>query len=163
MSRLVVSDDAAQRLGGAVPSPAGAFLLAVIALPSLFWLVMLKRTTVSTAPEEWLMTTVVPRVHEWVQTNLPPLEVGGLPGLDPHVGKVAEAGGDAIHGRAFRDEALDHGSAGAHALGGPGIERDRPPAARDLDHVVDGEIPAGDRKGRHRSLYYAPCDGCRTP
>ena len=43
-------------LGGAVPSPAAAFLLAVIALPALFWLVMLKRTTVSTAPEEWLMS-----------------------------------------------------------------------------------------------------------
>ena len=58
MRRLVVSDDAAHRLGGAVPSPAAAFLLAVIALPALFWLVMLKRTTVSTAPEEWLMSNV---------------------------------------------------------------------------------------------------------
>ena len=75
MRRLVVSDDAAHRLGGAVPSPAAAFLLAVIALPALFWLVMLKRTTVSTTPEEWLMSTVVPAVHGWVQTNLPPLEV----------------------------------------------------------------------------------------
>ena len=53
MSRLVVHDDAAHHLGGAVPSPAAAFLLAVIALPALFWLVMLKRTTVYTAPEEW--------------------------------------------------------------------------------------------------------------
>ena len=44
-----------------------------------------------------------------------------------------------------------------------GVERDRPPAARDLDDVVDREVPAGERKGRHRSLYYAPCDGCRTP
>jgi membrane-associated phospholipid phosphatase len=75
MSRLVVSDDAAQRLGGAVPSPAGAFLLAVIALPSLFWLVMLKRTTDYTAPEEWLMRTVLPAVQQWVETNLPPLEL----------------------------------------------------------------------------------------
>ena len=75
MRRLVVSDDAAHRLGGAVPSPAAAFLLAVIALPALFWLVMLKRTTVSTAPEEWLMSTVMPAIHGWVQTNLPPLEV----------------------------------------------------------------------------------------
>ena len=75
MRRLVVSDDAAHRLGGAVPSPAAAFLLAVIALPALFWLVMLKRTTVFTTPEEWLMTTVVPRVHDWVQINLPPLEL----------------------------------------------------------------------------------------
>jgi len=74
MRRLVVSDDAAHRLGGAVPSPAAAFLLAVIALPALFWLVMLKRTTVFTAPEEWLMTNVQPAVSAWVQTHLPPLE-----------------------------------------------------------------------------------------
>jgi membrane-associated phospholipid phosphatase len=75
MRRLVVSDDAAHRLGGAVPSPAVAFLLAVIALPALFWLVMLKRTTVFTAPEEWLMSTVQPAVSGWVQANLPPLEL----------------------------------------------------------------------------------------
>lgn len=74
MSRLVVHDDAAHRLGGAVPSPAFAFLLAVIALPSLFWLVMLKRTTVYTAPEEWLMRNVVSNLHAWVETNLPPVE-----------------------------------------------------------------------------------------
>ena len=75
IGRLVVSDEAAHRLGGAVPSPAFAFLLALIALPSLFWLITLKRTTVYTAPEEWLMTTVVPAVHTWVQANLPPLEL----------------------------------------------------------------------------------------
>ncbi|MGI8999253.1 MAG: phosphatase PAP2 family protein [Candidatus Limnocylindria bacterium] len=75
MSRLVVSDDAAHHLGGAVPSPAAAFLLAVIALPGLFWLVMLKRTTVYTAPEEWMMSAVVPAVHAWVETNLPPIEL----------------------------------------------------------------------------------------
>jgi len=74
MSRLVVDDDAADRLGGAVPSPAVAFLLAVIALPPLFWLVMLKRTTVYTAPEEWLMANVVPQIHGWVQANLPLIE-----------------------------------------------------------------------------------------
>jgi membrane-associated phospholipid phosphatase len=74
MSRLVVEDDAADRLGGAVPTPAVAFLLAVIALPALFWLVMLKRTTVYTAPEEWLMANVVPQVHAWVESNIPPLE-----------------------------------------------------------------------------------------
>ena len=44
MSRLVVHDEAANRLGGAVPSPAAAFLLSMIALPALFWLIMLKRT-----------------------------------------------------------------------------------------------------------------------
>ena len=36
---------------------------------------MLKRTTVYTAPEEWLMATVVPAVHAWVQTNLPFVEI----------------------------------------------------------------------------------------
>lgn len=75
MRRLVVSDEAAHRLGGAVPSPAAAFLLAVIALPGLFWLVMLKRTTVYTAPEEWMMTTIIPGIHSWVETNLPPVEL----------------------------------------------------------------------------------------
>ncbi|MGH2401806.1 MAG: phosphatase PAP2 family protein [Candidatus Limnocylindria bacterium] len=75
MSRLVVHDDAAHRLGGAVPSPAVAFLLAVIALPALFWLVMLKRTTIYTAPEEWMMATLVPAVHGWVETNLAPVEI----------------------------------------------------------------------------------------
>jgi membrane-associated phospholipid phosphatase len=74
MSRLVVEDDAAHRLGGAVPSPAAAFLLAVIALPALFWLVMLKRTTTYTLPEEWLMSNVVPRISDWVQANIPPLD-----------------------------------------------------------------------------------------
>jgi membrane-associated phospholipid phosphatase len=74
ISRLVVHDEAAHRLGGAVPTPAFAFLLAVIALPALFWLVMLKRTTVYTAPEEWLMSTVVPQIHAWVETNLPLVE-----------------------------------------------------------------------------------------
>ena len=72
--RLVVSDEAALHLGGAVPSPAAAFLLTVIALPALFWLVMLKRTTTSTAPEEWLMSSVVPPVRDWISTNVPPLE-----------------------------------------------------------------------------------------
>jgi len=74
MSRLVVQDDAKHELGGAVPSPAAAFLISMIMLPALFWLVMLKRTTISTAPEEWLMGTVVPAIHAWVQSNLLPLE-----------------------------------------------------------------------------------------
>lgn len=74
MSRLVVHDDAADRLGGAVPSPAFAFLLAALALPALFWLVMLKRTTVYTLPEEWLMTTVVPAMQSFVETRIPLLE-----------------------------------------------------------------------------------------
>ena len=70
-----MDDEAAHRLGGAVPSPAAAFLLAILTLPALFWLVMLKRTTVYTAPEEWLMTTIVPAVHTWVETNLQLVEL----------------------------------------------------------------------------------------
>jgi membrane-associated phospholipid phosphatase len=69
-----MSADAQERLGGAVPSPAAAFLMALIALPSLFWLVTLKRTTVYTRPEEWLMQTVMPQVHHWVEVNLPPVD-----------------------------------------------------------------------------------------
>ena len=75
MSRLVVHDEAEHRLGGAVPSPAVAFLLSMLALPVLFWLVMLKRTTEYTQPEEWIMANVVPRVHDWVQVNLAPVEI----------------------------------------------------------------------------------------
>ena len=52
-SRLLVDADGRNRLGGAVPSPAAAFLLALITLPTLFWLVTLKRTTVYTRPEQW--------------------------------------------------------------------------------------------------------------
>src|SRR3989337_2199886 len=74
MSRLVVHDDAAHRRGRDRPAQAVAFLLSMIALPALFWLVMLKRTTVSTAPEEWLMRTVVPAVDGWVGANIPVLE-----------------------------------------------------------------------------------------
>jgi membrane-associated phospholipid phosphatase len=73
--RLVVSEGARDRLGGAVPSPAAAFLLTLIALPSLFWLVTLKRTTTYTEPEEWLMTTVVPAVHGWVVGHAEPVDV----------------------------------------------------------------------------------------
>jgi len=72
--RLIVAADGRDHLGGAVPSPAAAFLLALIALPSLFWLVTLKRTTEYTRPEEWLMANVVPPFHSWVQANLPPLD-----------------------------------------------------------------------------------------
>lgn len=68
---------------GPVPSPAAAFLLTLIALPSLFWLVTFKRTTDHTDPEEWLMTSVVPAVSDWVQSSLPPLHsaVLGVSGL----------------------------------------------------------------------------------
>lgn len=75
--------DGRNRLGGAVPSPAAAFLLTLISLPSLFWLVTLKRTTEYTVPEEWLMEQVVPHVRPWVVDNLPPLDVliVGISGL----------------------------------------------------------------------------------
>lgn len=73
--RLVISEDARDRLGGAVPSPAAAFLLTLIVLPSLFWLVTLKRTTTYTQPEEWLMANVVPQVHGWVQANAYPVDL----------------------------------------------------------------------------------------
>ncbi len=69
-SRLLVSADAGERLDGAVPSPAAAFLLTMIALPSLFWLVILKRTTEYTRPEEALMQNVVPAVHSWLHTHV---------------------------------------------------------------------------------------------
>ena len=75
MSRLVVHDEAEHHLGGAVPSPAVAFLISLLMLPALFWLVMLKRTTLATAPEEWLMGSVLPGIHGWVETNLPPVEL----------------------------------------------------------------------------------------
>jgi membrane-associated phospholipid phosphatase len=70
-SRLLVDAEGSDRLGGAVPSPAAAFLLTLIALPTLFWLVTLKRTTLYTLPEEWLMSSVVPPVREWVEGMLP--------------------------------------------------------------------------------------------
>jgi membrane-associated phospholipid phosphatase len=78
-----VDADGRNRLGGAVPSPAAAFLLTLIVLPSLFWLVTLKRTTEYTRPEEWLMETVVPNIRPWVVENIPPLDVliVGISGL----------------------------------------------------------------------------------
>ena len=71
------------QLGPAVPSPAFAFLLTLIALPSLFWLVTLKRTTDHTVPEEWLMANVVPPFHAWVSSHMPPLDalLIGISGL----------------------------------------------------------------------------------
>ncbi|HEX3219616.1 MAG TPA: phosphatase PAP2 family protein [Candidatus Limnocylindria bacterium] len=72
-SRLLVDADGKDRLGGAVPSPAAAFLLTLIALPSLFWLVTLKRTTGYTLPELSLMNNVVPAIRDWVEHTLPPL------------------------------------------------------------------------------------------
>ena len=72
-SRLLVDADGKDRLGGAVPSPAAAFLLTLIALPTLFWLVTLKRTTGYTLPELSLMNDVVPAIRDWVEHTLPPL------------------------------------------------------------------------------------------
>ena len=70
-------------LGGAVPSPAAAFLLALITLPTLFWLVTLKRTTEYTRPELWLMDQAVPQVRTWVESTLPMLHslMLGISGL----------------------------------------------------------------------------------
>jgi undecaprenyl-diphosphatase len=70
-SRLVTSRGAQYRLGGAVPSPAAAFMLALILLPSLFWLVALKRTTTDLAVEVWFMQTVVVPLQAWMEANLP--------------------------------------------------------------------------------------------
>lgn len=66
-----------------MPSPAAAFLLTLIALPSLFWLITLKRTTGYLVPEEWLMANVVAQIHDWIQLNFPPLDVVliGISGL----------------------------------------------------------------------------------
>jgi membrane-associated phospholipid phosphatase len=82
MRRPNAPADAADQ-GSAVPSPAFAFLLTLIALPSLFWLVTFKRTTDHTVPEEWLMTNVVPPVQHWVATNAAPLHsvLVGISGL----------------------------------------------------------------------------------
>jgi membrane-associated phospholipid phosphatase len=82
-SRLLVDANGRDRLGGAVPTPAAAFLLTLIALPSLFWLVTLKRTTQRTVPEEWLMQEIVPHLRPWVMENLPPLDpiIVGISGL----------------------------------------------------------------------------------
>jgi membrane-associated phospholipid phosphatase len=67
----------------AVPSPAFAFLLTLIALPSLFWLVTFKRLTRHTVPEDWLMANVVPPIQDWVMHNAPPLDtlLVGISGL----------------------------------------------------------------------------------
>ena len=52
-------------------------------LPSLFWLVTLKRTTDHTVPENWLMQNAVPAVHQWVVQHVPPLDslLIGISGL----------------------------------------------------------------------------------
>jgi membrane-associated phospholipid phosphatase len=82
-SRLLVAADGRDRLGGAVPSPAAAFLLTLIVLPSLFWLVTLKRTTEYTVPEEWLMANFVPAAQAFIRDNAPFLEeiIVGISGL----------------------------------------------------------------------------------
>ena len=67
------SGDPRDRLDGAVPSPAFAFLLSLITVTTLFWLVTLKRTTVYTVPEERLMRDIVPALQELVQGDLPGL------------------------------------------------------------------------------------------
>jgi hypothetical protein len=72
--RLVFSPDAQDELGGAVPSPAAAFLLTLILLPTLFWLVALKRTTEYLGLEGWLMGSVMQPLQAWMEQHLPALD-----------------------------------------------------------------------------------------
>ena len=48
----------------------------MIALPALFWLIMLKRTVTggSTLPEEWVMQTLVVPASTWIEVHLPLLD-----------------------------------------------------------------------------------------
>lgn len=82
-SRPSAATDAPDRGGSAVPSPAFAFLLSLITVPSLFWLVTFKRTTDHTVPEDWLMGDVVPPIQAWVAQHAPPLDaiLIGISGL----------------------------------------------------------------------------------
>lgn len=82
-SRPSAATDATDRGSSAVPSPAFAFLLSLIAVPSLFWLVTFKRLTDHTVPEEWLMGSVVPPFQAWVAQHAPPLDslLIGISGL----------------------------------------------------------------------------------
>ncbi len=82
-SRPAAAPDALDEVGSAVPSPAFAFLLSLIMVPSLFWLVTFKRLTDHTIPEEWLMGNVVPPLHNWVAQQIPPLDTVliGISGL----------------------------------------------------------------------------------
>lgn len=82
-SRLAAAADDPDQIGSAVPSPAFAFLLSLIMVPSLFWLVTFKRLTNHTIPEEWLMGNVVPPLHNWVAQQIPPLDTVliGISGL----------------------------------------------------------------------------------
>ncbi len=83
LRRPAAAADGGNDLKGAIPSPAFAFLITLIVLPSLFWLVTLKRTTNHTVPEEWLMANVVPSVHDWVLATVPLLDalLIGISGL----------------------------------------------------------------------------------
>ena len=82
-SRPIAASQAPDHDDSAVPSPAFAFLLALVALPSLFWLVTFKRLTQHTVPEDWLMMNVVPAIQTWVTTNARPLDalLVGISGL----------------------------------------------------------------------------------
>lgn len=73
--RLVANADARDWLGGAVPSPAAAFMLSLILLPTLFWLIALKRTTGNLVLEEWVMTQGVQPLQAWVGANLPLVDI----------------------------------------------------------------------------------------
>ncbi len=73
--RLVANADARDWLGGAVPSPAAAFMLSLILMPTLFWLIALKRTTGNLVLEEWVMTQGVQPLQAWVGANLPLVDI----------------------------------------------------------------------------------------
>jgi membrane-associated phospholipid phosphatase len=49
-------------------------MLSLILLPTLFWLVALKRTTTYLLPEEWLMQNVIVPLQAWMEANLAVLD-----------------------------------------------------------------------------------------
>jgi membrane-associated phospholipid phosphatase len=50
-------------------------MLSLILLPTLFWLIALKRTTGNLVLEEWVMTQAVQPLQTWVDTNVPLVHV----------------------------------------------------------------------------------------
>ena len=67
-----------ERPGSAIPSPAFAFLLTLIALPSLFWLVTLKRTTGHTVPEGRMRAYEIPATEG--ESELSSLQIASASG-----------------------------------------------------------------------------------
>jgi membrane-associated phospholipid phosphatase len=50
-------------------------MLSLIALPTLFWLIALKRTTGNLVLEDWFMTQVVQPLQAWMGANLPLVDI----------------------------------------------------------------------------------------